>query len=98
MIINAVKNLTINDARNDLINKVTNMTINNARNYLIGCDVNMIINVVGNNLIGCITNMKINNVINYLNRANASDLQVKYAGNTAVKNHQNLLSSRKIGI
>ena len=43
-------------------------------------------------------NITINDTNKYLNRMNTSDVQVQFAGNTIRKTHQNVLSSRKIGI
>ena len=42
--------------------------------------------------------MTINGVGNDLDGVNASDVQVQFAGDPAGISHQNLLSSRKIGI
>ena len=66
---NEVGNLTIHDVGNDLIDKVANMRIKDVGNYLIGFFANMAINDIGNDL----------------NGANASDIQVQFAGNPAGK-------------
>ena len=68
---------------NYLINKFANLTIKTGNE---------------NNLIDKVANMTIKNVGNDLNREKASDVQVQFADGPSGKTHQNLLSSRMIGI
>ena len=102
-------NANIREAINKLIlveqAEANNVTVDrlithkNESGYLVNKVVNFkISNEVRNNMIDKFANMTINDVGNNLNGANAIDVQVQFAGDPIGNSHQNLLSSRKIGI
>ena len=82
-----------------MIDKVTGFKINNeVGNYLIYKVSILTINKVGNNMIKKVANLTINDAGNDSKKANVSDVQVQFAGNSARIYHQKLLRGWMIRI